>query len=257
MEAWGSTQVLGRYDAFYWRCSFFDFIQVENPHWLEEAYESAITTSDVGLVSRNLEFKKKTQAVIECLFKWQGKFIDYGGGTGLFTRLMRDAGYDFYWYDRHCGNCFATGFVADITDGTYYKLLTAAEVLEHLVDPVTAVREMFDLSPNILFTTELLSTPAPAVDDWWYYGSEHGQHISFYGEKTLEVLAKSLGLHFTTNGSNLHLFSERPVSPLFFKIVANGVSASIISALLRRPSLLPSDFSQVCKQEENEDADSS
>lgn len=68
----------------------------------------------------------------------------------------------FYWFYRHCGNRFRTGFVADITVGTYYALLIAAEVFEHLVDPVTAVREMINLSPNVFICHGTTLYPCPS-----------------------------------------------------------------------------------------------
>ncbi len=41
-------------------------------------------------------------------------FLDYAGGYGVFTRLMRDIGFDFYWHDPYTQNLFANGFEKDI-----------------------------------------------------------------------------------------------------------------------------------------------
>jgi hypothetical protein len=43
-----------------------------------------------------------------------------------------------------------------------------------------------------MFSTLLVPEPAPKLEDWWYYGLEHGQHIAFYTRKSLAVLANSL-----------------------------------------------------------------
>jgi hypothetical protein len=234
--------MMQRHEAVFVRCTACGFIQVNNPAWLAEAYESAITCSDVGIVDRNIKFAKTASVVIECLTGRHGRFLDYGGGAGLFTRLMRDAGYDFLWYDRHCQNLYAVGFAADLSSGERYELLTAAEVFEHLPDPLATVQEMAGLSRNILFTTQLLPDPPPNPGQWWYYGQEHGQHISFFGRKTLQVMADKLDLHYATNGHNLHLFSSRPVSATTFKILTYDPVVALLGLILRRRSLLPRDF---------------
>jgi len=52
-------------------------------------------------MSRNISSSKITAVILFFLFKKFGKFLDFGGGYGIFTRLMRDIGFDFYWYDPH------------------------------------------------------------------------------------------------------------------------------------------------------------
>lgn len=241
----GRLGIMNRHQADFVRCSDCGFIQVINPSWLNEAYESAITGSDVGLVSRNISLVKTVRSVILFCCKREGKFIDYGGGMGLFTRLMRDAGYDFTWYDPHCQNFFAQNFVADTSGAMHYDLLTAFEVFEHLRDPLCSVKEMASLAPNVLFTTELVPEPAPPVDSWWYYGAEHGQHLAFFTKRTLANLARELGLNFATNGRNLHLFSRRPVSSLLFRVLTSAHGAMLSTVFLRRRSLLADDFQRV------------
>jgi hypothetical protein len=59
----------------------------------------------------------------------------------------------------------------------------------------------------LIFSTQLVPEPAPKLEDWWYYGLEHGQHIAFYTRKSLEVLAQQFGYEFATDGAQLHVFS--------------------------------------------------
>ena len=50
--------------------------------------------------------------VIRAFFNAAGRFIDYGAGTGLLVRAMRDSGCDFRTFDRYAKNVFARGFEA-------------------------------------------------------------------------------------------------------------------------------------------------
>ena len=45
-----TKQVLTKYNVKYYRCSSCQFIQTEEPYWLDEAYNKAITKLDIGLV---------------------------------------------------------------------------------------------------------------------------------------------------------------------------------------------------------------
>lgn len=209
------AQVLGKYTVEYFACPHCGFLQTEDPYWLEEAYQSAINISDTGIVSRNISLRNSVTPLLLTLFGRNRQFLDFAGGYGLFIRLMRDAGFDFYWEDPYCENLFARGF--EVQSGQKFAALTAFEVFEHLANPWTDIDRMLKSSRNIIFSTLLLPDPIPEPDLWWYYCFHHGQHIAFYQPRTLAYIAQQKGLHFTTNGKNLHLFSERPVSPLAFQ----------------------------------------
>src|ERR1041384_1734806 len=128
--------VLNRHRVRYFRCGTCGFVQTEEPYWLPEAYQEAVSALDVGAVSRNLRLAPIAQALIHRLFERSGPFIGCGGATGLFVRLMRDAGFDFWWLDKFATNLFAKGFEAG---PNRFELLTAFEVFEHLDQPVAEV----------------------------------------------------------------------------------------------------------------------
>jgi hypothetical protein len=237
-----SAAVLGKYTVGYFRCSRCGFIRTEEPYWLEEAYSSAITGSDVGLVRRNFQLAAIAKVVIATFFGRAGYFVDYAGGYGLFVRLMRDSGFDFRWYDKYCNNLFARDFVAPQPVTEPAELLTAFEVFEHLADPFGELERMLTFSPNILFTTQLLPEPAPRPGEWWYYGLEHGQHIAFYTREALLQLAKRAGLNYYTNGASMHLFTEkRLLQPLFFGL-ARYRTARFLAPFVGRKSLVSADY---------------
>jgi hypothetical protein len=199
--------ILGKYQVEYLECRYCGLVKTETPHWLEEAYTSAIADMDTGLVHRNIEMSKAASRIIEAKFDAKGVFLDYAGGYGLFVRLMRDKGFDFYWHDKYCSNIFARQFSKP--DGQVsFELVTAFEFLEHVFDPLKEVGTMADLSDNILFTTEIRPDTIDEMSNWWYLVPETGQHVLFYTVMSLEILAQKLGMHFYSNFRNIHLFSK-------------------------------------------------
>ncbi|ATQ69563.1 MULTISPECIES: class I SAM-dependent methyltransferase [Methylosinus] len=240
--------ILGKYDVAYFHCSHCEFLQTEEPYWLEESYSSAISDLDLGPVNRAIWGARIVEGVICSAFDANAKFVDWGGGYGVLTRLMRDRGYDFYWHDAHCPNLFAKAFVAD--ESQSYALLSCFEVFEHFVEPRVEIEKMLKLSSNILFTTELPPNKITSQRDWWYLTPETGQHISIYSSRTLEHLAAQYGLRLMSNGSSLHLLTREPISERRFHAIArDGRIAWLIRKLgrrkLLRPSLLPDDFRTV------------
>ena len=177
--SFGNARMLQKYDVEYLRCTSCGFIETEKPYWLNEAYSSPIAKSDIGLVARNLSLSRVASSIICSLFNPDGRFVDYGGGYGLFVRLMRDLGLDFYRYDKFCENLFAAPFDIPFLENRY-EAVTAFEVFEHLHCPLEGIEEMLSLSRNILFTTQIVPSDNPAPTAWWYYGLDHGQHVSFY-----------------------------------------------------------------------------
>jgi len=153
---------------------------VPDPIWLGEAYAEPINPSDTGYVWRNLWARDKIRECIECNLNADGIFLDYGAGYGLFVRLMRDAGYDFRWSDLHCQNLFVRGFEAPEPLTGPFEAVTAFEVFEHLTNPTEEMKKLSAITSCLIFSTQLVPEPAPKLEDWWYYGLEHGQHIAFY-----------------------------------------------------------------------------
>ena len=214
-----NAKILNKYDIEYFHCDNCGFLQTEEPYWLVEAYSESINNSDTGYIIRNIYLSKIITVLISMLFDKKEKFLDYAGGYGVFVRIMRDIGFDFYWDDKYTTNLFAKGFEFNEIDEI--EAITTFESFEHFVQPIDEIENLLKISKNIIFSTELLPRKIPKLKDWWYYGLDHGQHISFYSTSTLEYISKKHALYYYSIG-NIHIFLEKKISKvklMFIKLL--------------------------------------
>lgn len=206
-----TTKVLSKYDVKYYRCNDTGFIQTEKPYWLNEAYSSAITKLDIGIVIRNSNLSTFTENMLLRHFNnmSDGKFLDYAGGYGLFTRMMRDKGFDFYNTDKFCQNIFAEFHdLKELNSNEKFEMVTAFEVFEHLENPLEEIEEILSYSDNVFFSTEIIPKDVKAPEDWWYFIPETGQHVSLYSIDSLKFIAKKFQKFFYSDGMKTHLFTK-------------------------------------------------
>ncbi len=203
--------LLGKHRASYYRCDGCGHVQTEQPHWLEEAYQNLTFHRDVGMVGRSINTARTTTALAWRLdLGREEPCLDWGGGTGLFVRVCRDYGLNYFYYDRYARNIFASGFaVQNPAVEKSYALVSAFEVAEHLPDPIRDFGEILRLAPRFLLFSTLLYQGQGS--DWWYF-LDDGQHVAFYTRRSLEIVAARFGYVLTTNDCDLHLFARESYS---------------------------------------------
>ena len=236
------VKILNQHEVQYYSCNQCGFIQTETPYWLAEAYSSAISRSDIGLIGRNIKLANFCSAVIPLFYDRHGMFLDYGGGNGMFVRMMRDKGFDFRWMDRYSKNQFAEGFEASAEQE--YTLVTAFEVFEHLPQPLEVIDDMLSYSDTIVFSTRLLPHWKITSNNWWYFTPDTGQHVSLYSKEALLVIAKKFNVRLSSNGVSLHILSSRSIPSILLKVFSYLPLATITDAVLSvfRKSLLEDDY---------------
>ncbi len=241
--------MLGSFEAEFERCPRCGLVMAVRPHWLDQAYAAPITRLDIGLLDRCLLLSQVTAAVLRAERLRGGRFLDWAGGYGALTRLMRDRGYHFEHLDPMTDNVFAHGHEVPDVDSRRYDLVTGFEVLEHLEDPVGALRPVAGTTDRLLITTQPLPDPPPSPTQWWYYALSTGQHITFYTPRSLALLAERLGFDGVVTGSFVHLFHRGPVSRLTRALVSRprlAFGTGLLTTVLdRRRSLLPSDLQEL------------
>jgi hypothetical protein len=229
--------VLAKYPVRYYKCGSCDFVQTSDAFWLAEAYSEALSPLDTGIVMRNLNFAEVTARLIDYLGIGEQRFLDFAGGSGLFTRLMRDKGYNYFREDKYCQNVFSRCFdKSDLPESSSFALLSAFEVFEHLSDPMEEIAGMLKISDLVFFSTEL--QPESDLENWWYLTPESGQHIGFYTHNTLTYIAKELGCQFRSDGKGLHAFFRGEIN----------LTDAHLQALVKGPGMLEKIWTKVASQ---------
>jgi hypothetical protein len=121
---------------------------------------------------------------------------------------MRDIGLDFYWDDKYTKNIFSSGFEWDETKKI--DAITSFEAFEHFISPLNEIEALLKISDTVIFSTELLPKSIPKPIDWWYYGLDHGPHVSFYSLKTFIYIADKYNLNYYKSGL-IHILTSKNI----------------------------------------------
>ena len=249
--------ILNKYNTAYHKCTSCDFMQTDEPVWIVEAYSNVITSTDIGLLSRNIYLVKETKIIIDSCFPQAKLMLDYAGGYGVYVRLMRDEGYNFYRQDVYCENIFAKTFDVEDLKEKKFDIVTAFEVLEHFVNPIDEISKVLAFSETAIFSTVLIPQDDTDLSNWWYLATETGQHVAFYSEKSMQYIAKKFNKNYYCRNGNLHVFTSIKLSAAqleegftikkvsFLQRVSNKLLNTNTSN--RRASLLESDYDAIKK----------
>ena len=224
--------ILGKHEVNYYYCEESGLLKTEEPYWLDEAYQEAITDADVGLVERNIRNSNTLPVILHLLGIKDGKLLDVAGGYGLLTRLMRDKGFDCYTSDKYCTNLFAQTFEPE--NSFEAKALFAFEVFEHIEDPLQFLSDCFNKygCKTIIFSTLTFSGKVPPKN-WWYYAFEGGQHITFYQKRTLSLLADKLSCKYYMLNQGLHVITDKKISRIQKAFLLNKRLRNWLSTYVR------------------------
>ena len=183
--------ILERYDTPYWECSSCGSLQTSPPHWLEEAYAFRGVHIDVEQASRGVRNWICLAHYLRAYGVTRERCLDFGGSSGLLTRLMRDSGFDFYCFDPYETPRYADYFSVGKLRPNDYSVITAFEVFEHFPDPRSDLGRVLQLGVDlVVFTTLPYAGQGP---DWDYLVPASGQHVFFYTERALERFGRQFG----------------------------------------------------------------
>lgn len=202
--------LLRKYEVGYYLCRQCNSLQTEEPYWLDEAYRSGnLADLDPGPFMRSINSMTALYISAKIIgLPRRPQVVDVGGGVGLLCRMLRDIGFDAHVSDRYATNALARGF--DDT-GAPADIVCAFEVAEHFADPKEGKKQILGRgAPVCVVGTDTFRGQG---EDWTYLSPLSGQHVFFYSESGMRMLAADHSYHYERVG-NLHYFLRDPLSRL-------------------------------------------
>lgn len=208
-EAKGKFLALSGIPIYYALCSVCDFAySPEVCSWSLVDFEQRIYNNEYKDIDPDcVEVRPRKQAVnLTSLFGKDAKSIrhlDYGGGNGLLSTLLSDAGFDSSSYDPFINE------TTNINELGTFDLISAIEVFEHVPDVnslMTNLRMLLKPDGVVFFTT--LMSDGDIVKNmrltWWYASPRNG-HISLFSKKSLTMLAGKHAFNVGSFNDGAHL----------------------------------------------------
>jgi Methyltransferase domain len=214
-EPRGTYLPLSKIPIYYALCENCHFtFSPELYSWSHQQFEQYIYNEEYCLVDPDYkELRPKgNAALLKNIFSLAPPklHLDYGGGNGMLSEIMKEAGWNSYTTDPYS----QVNSKPAIKD--QFNLITAFEVFEHSSDVnllMKSLSELLSKDGAILFSTMLSDHHIKKNQriTWWYASPRNG-HISLFSSKTLEFPGKSHGLNFMSFSPNIHVF-YRKITP--------------------------------------------
>jgi hypothetical protein len=176
--------------------------------WPREAFFAHIYNDDYALVDPEFADKRPREfaALVEQMFgehKHAIRHLDFGGGEGHLSRLMREQG----WRSDSWDPFFEPG---STLSGQTYDLITCFEVFEHVPDPKILMEQLTSAARDdtfILYSTLCLDGEMRLGEriNWWYVAPRNG-HISIFSKHTLGLLGHRHGLAHGSFTDTIHCY---------------------------------------------------
>lgn len=187
-------------------------VAVDLCNWEKKQFEDHIYNKDYIVFDPDYVEKRPHQnhKLLSTLIKSEIssiRHLDYGGGNGLLSSLMKRSGWDSESYEP-----FST---ASKFPHRKFNVITAFEVLEHVPNPNVLMQNIIRLmedSAIFIFST-LLSDGNIKLNEplnWWYAAPRNG-HISLFSKRSLEILSNKYYLDYTCLNNSLHVFSRKSI----------------------------------------------
>jgi hypothetical protein len=185
-------------------CKSCKFIFAENPNWLEGSFTDVLNSLDIGSLDRCTIVADFVEVLLKSLGVDKPKVLDWGGGYGLLTRLLRDRGVDCAHYDPFIEPLFAKNI--DISAGDQFDLVIMSEVMLHMTDPLDTLSELLKISKRVMFTAVI--APSDVTPEWWYFMPDTGQHITIFSEPSISEIGVALEASVLSDKRFFHLVSK-------------------------------------------------
>lgn len=223
-ESWGAYLPLSGIPVYYYLCGHCGHCHApEFRRWSHEDFSRRIYNEDYLQIDPDY-VEKRPATYAEHLDQLLGdaaptiRHLDYGGGSGRLSELLRNSGWQSTSYDP-----FANPDVHPAELGTF-DLITAYEIFEHAADAHELMGTLSALlaGDGLMIISTLLSDEeiAPQRRITWWYASPRNGHISLFSRKSLTLLAARYGFNVGgfTPGLHVMLRSVPPWAGRFIRI---------------------------------------
>lgn len=212
-EARGKFLGLAGIPIYYALCSNCRFcFAPELLNWQLEEFEQRIYNDEYILVDPDyIETRPRSNAAnLISMFGDHAlsiKHLDYGGGSGLLAKLLRESKWQSTSYDPFVNRDVSIGQLGK------FDLITAFEVFEHVPD----VRQLMSSLSSLLSTNGLVLFSTLLTDEnihpnqrvnWWYASPRNG-HISLFSKHSLAIMAQDYGFNFGSFSEGFHVFFKK------------------------------------------------
>ncbi len=209
-EVKGKFLALSEIPIYYFFCSDCQFcFAPEFSKWKPKEFEERIYNEDYVLVDPDyvgVRPRSNAQSLISVFgtFAAELRHLDFGGGNGLLSRILRESNWQSSSYDP-----FVDKEVTLSSLGRF-DLITAFEVFEHTPDPCGLISNLSSLLESdgiVIFTTATSDGHiAPHHRINWWYASPRNGHISLFSKKSLALLGAREGFSFGSFSDVIHVF---------------------------------------------------
>jgi SAM-dependent methyltransferase len=148
------------------------------------------------------------------------RHLDYGGGNGMLSDLLKQAGWQSSCYDPFVNTD------VDIATLGKFNLITAFEVFEHVPDVndlMSRLNSLLDNDGIVMFST-LISDgqikPNQRIS-WWYASPRNG-HISLFSQNSLATLAKKYNFNVGSFSPGMHMLFRDNIPEWAKHLFQNG-----------------------------------
>ncbi len=195
---------------------------------IEEVYDEGYWSSDAAKVRGYTDYRqdrplylrtyRRRMRVVRRHFPKAGRVLDVGCAAGYFLRVMQEEGWDVTGLEPSDAirpqaeellgaQNVKAGLLGqvDLAPGSF-DLITMWDVIEHIPDPVAAVREVGKLlAPGGRFLIETQNVDSRAArllgKRWQHY--KHAEHIYHFNPKTLAAVLAKADFHVLENTPRL------------------------------------------------------
>jgi SAM-dependent methyltransferase len=221
-ELRGTHLPLSGVPIYYFLCSHCGFcFAPEMQRWSMERFERDVYNDDYYKVDPDyIEVRPRGNAhsLLQKLPRLPSdiRHLDYGGGTGCLSQILKDNGWNSATYDPFFNKN------TELKSLGKFDFITAYEVFEHVPDVNQLMQTLsLLLAPDgmVFFSTSVSDGYIKNNEriNWWYISPRNG-HISVFSKQSLMQLSAKYNFQFVSDWVGHHaLFRTAPewAKPLF------------------------------------------